>query len=227
MSRYSDDAYSTTSSQWTTTYKRLPKKQPMAVRFLSWAAGAPPGATVVKKRTRDRDVDDSRSTRSGASSYFVDPYTQMYWVMAPEPRGSYHSSSGGSSRSSRSSKSSRSGKSSRHRAPAGPPAPPPMAPPPMNHNGFPPPPPGPPMGGHFVDDMGGPYPPAPPPMNVPPPMPMPPPPPMNGGAPAFYDVSGQNQPGNPFQHGHGPPGGFRGAHVDDDDDDESSIYSDE
>ncbi|KAM5382754.1 hypothetical protein ACJZ2D_002337 [Fusarium nematophilum] len=168
---YSDDrisGFSTTSSQWTTTYAKIPKKQPMSIRFLSWVAGAPPGATAVKKRTRD--IPDDRSNRSGYStrSYFSEPDTQLYWHFdGALPR------------------------------PAMPPPPGPMG----DH--FPPPPPPP---GHMGGGFGG-FPPPPPPMGAVPHMPPPPPPmnpPMQEAAP-FIDVTGQNQPGNPF-HG-GPMGG--------------------
>ncbi|CAM1506508.1 Fc.00g061490.m01.CDS01 [Cosmosporella sp. VM-42] len=187
------DGFSTTSSQWTTTYKKLPKKQSFAIQFLSWAAGAPPRATVVKKKTRD--IADDRSLRSGGSSrsYFSEPDTQLYWVTAPEV---YH---GGSSSGSR-----RGGKSRRNRFPGqNMPAPPPMHDPMMDggFNGPPPPMMGDGMGGHMG---GGGFPPPPPPqMNGPP----------GGAPPAFFDVTGQRQPGNPFN---GPPppmgppaGGFR------------------
>ncbi|KAM5350507.1 hypothetical protein ACJ41O_007012 [Fusarium nematophilum] len=208
---YSDDrisGFSTTSSQWTTTYAKIPKKQPMSIRFLSWVAGAPPGATAVKKRTRD--IPDDRSNRSGYStrSYFSEPDTQLYWV-APSSSHYYYGGSGGSSSSGRSSHSGRSGRSRKHGGsrgkhfdgalprPAMPPPPGPMG----DH--FPPPPPPP---GHMGGGFGG-FPPPPPPMGAVPHMPPPPPPmnpPMQEAAP-FIDVTGQNQPGNPF-HG-GPMGG--------------------
>ena len=89
---YSDghsDGFSSTSSQWSTTYRKLPKKQKqsLSLRFLSWAAGAPPGATVVKKRTRD--IPDDRSDVSGWTnrSYWSQPDTHMYWVVTPDEAG--------------------------------------------------------------------------------------------------------------------------------------------
>ncbi|KPM37862.1 hypothetical protein AK830_g8714 [Neonectria ditissima] len=216
---YSDnlDNLSTTSSQWTTTYKKLPKKQkqPMSMRFLSWAAGAPRNATVVKKKTRD--VPDDRSTYSGWSSgsyYFGEPDTQLYWVTSSDDRSYYSgSSSSGSSSSGRSSRSSRKGSSSRRKHFNGA-VPNPMPPPPPG--GF-----GPPMDGHFVppppqDHMGGDFGggefdggfnPQPMGMGMGMGMPPPPPPPMNppapGGDAGFINL-GQSQ------------GHFHGAEVDDD-----------
>ncbi|RFN51930.1 hypothetical protein FIE12Z_3758 [Fusarium flagelliforme] len=222
-------------STWTTTYKRIPKKQPMAIRFLSWAAGAPSGATALKKRTRD--FDDDRSVRSGGSSfsYWNEPETQLYWVAHPhgyDYSGSSRGSNAGSSRSKRSGRSSKgSGGGSRKHFDGAVPRPPvqPMGMPmpmPMPMNAGPPPPPapmGPPMGGGFdpgfeggYDDgvydqgqgydpgYGGAYSPAH--MHGPTP-PMPPPPmnaPMPDAAP-FINVTGQNQPGNPFQGGRSGP----------------------
>ncbi|KAF5021486.1 hypothetical protein F66182_6460, partial [Fusarium sp. NRRL 66182] len=97
------------SSTWTTTYTRLPKKQPMAIRFLSWVAGAPAGATAVKKRTRD--VRDDRSVRSDGSSfsYWAEPETQLFWVAYPHSQ--YYESNG---RSTSSRRSDRSGRSRKH-----------------------------------------------------------------------------------------------------------------
>ncbi|KAL6923182.1 hypothetical protein FSST1_000456 [Fusarium sambucinum] len=235
---YSDD---TNSSTWTTTYARIPKKQPMAIRFLSWVAGAPPGVTAVKKRTRD--FDDDRSVRSGGSafSYWNEPETQLFWVA--RPHGYYYyggsnsssSSSGSSTGSSRSKKSGRSrkdGGGSRKHFDGAVPRPPvqPMGMPMPPMNGGPPPPP-PPMGGPIdggfdpgfgggyeggyddgVYDQGQGYDPgygggySPTQMNGPPP-PMPPPP-MNAQMPEaapFINVTGQNQPGNPFQGGRSGP----------------------
>ncbi|KAF4955803.1 hypothetical protein FSARC_11756 [Fusarium sarcochroum] len=231
---YSDDL-STTSSTWTTTYKRLPKKQPMAIRFLSWVAGAPPGATAVKKRTRD--IRDDQSVRSGGSSfsYWNEPETQLYWVAYPHSQ--YYGSSSGSNssssgRSNRSGRSRKHGGGSRKHFDGAVPRPPMMSPHPGPMNGpfggMPPPPPpmGPPMmdggfeggfdggfdgsqDGSYDDEydgvydqgydagFGGGYSPAPHMGGVPP---MPPPPmnpPMSDAAP-FINVTGQNQPGNPF-----------------------------
>ncbi|KAF7561529.1 hypothetical protein G7046_g2611 [Stylonectria norvegica] len=98
-STYSDDHlsnFSTTSSQWTTTYRKLPKKQPMSIKVLSWMAGAPRGATQVKKKVRDAAPDD-RSTRSGSSafSYWAGADTQLYWVTSAEDRYYYGGGSGG------------------------------------------------------------------------------------------------------------------------------------
>ena len=220
-------------STWTTTYKRIPKKQPMAIRFLSWAAGAPSGATALKKRTRD--FDDDRSVRSGGSSfsYWNEPETQLYWVAHPhgyDYSGSSRGSNAGSSRSKRSGRSSKgSGGGSRKHFDGAVPRPPvqPMGMPmPMPMNAGPPPPPapmGPPMGGGFdpgfeggyddgVYDQGQGYDPgygggySPAHMHGPtPPMP---PPPMNAPVPdaaPFINVTGQNQPGNPFQGGRSGP----------------------
>lgn len=225
---YSDD---TNSSTWTTTYTRIPKKQTKTIRFLSWVAGAPPGATAVKKRTRD--FDDDRSVRSGGSSfsYWNEPETQLYWVA--HSHGHYYGggssgSSAGSSRSKKSSRSRKSGGGSRKHFDGAVPRPPvqPMGMP-MPMNGGPPPPPmgppmGPPMDGGFdpgfnggYDDgvydqgqgynpgFGGGYSPAQ--MHGTPPMPSPP---MNAPMPdaaPFINVTGQNQPGNPFQGGGGGP----------------------
>lgn len=202
------DNISTTSSQWTTTYKKLPKKQPAAVRFMSWAAGAPRGATVVKKRTRDVPDDQSVYSSWSSGSYFSEPDTQLYWVTSSDDRY-YYSGSSSSGRSSRSSRSSgRKSSSSRRKHFNGAVPPPPMMPPPpgpqfdgpqfdgpqfdgppFDHpmDGHYPPPHG-DMGGHFG---GGGFP--PPQMN-------PPPPP---GQPAFFDLSGQHQPMN--QRGYGGP----------------------
>ncbi|KAJ4134935.1 hypothetical protein NW768_004544 [Fusarium equiseti] len=219
-------------STWTTTYKRIPKKQPMAIRFLSWAAGAPSGATALKKRTRD--FDDNRSVRSGGSSfsYWNEPETQLYWVAHPhgyDYSGSSRGSNAGSSRSKRSGRSSKgSGGGSRKHFDGAVPRPPvqPMGMPmPMPMNAGPPPPPapmGPPMDGGFdpgfeggyddgVYDQGQGYDPgygggySPAHMHGPTPMP---PPPMNAPMPdaaPFINVTGQNQPGNPFQGGRGGP----------------------
>ncbi|KAK2676418.1 hypothetical protein RAB80_008604 [Fusarium oxysporum f. sp. vasinfectum] len=140
---YSDDSR---SSAWTTTYTRIPKKQPKALRFLSWVAGAPPGATAVKKRTRD--YRDDRSVSSGGSTFsnWDQSDTQLYWVVHPNSyyysgssRGS--TSSGHSKRSGRSHKSG--GGSRKHFDGA---VPRPVVQP-MNMNGGPPPqhPPPPPM----------------------------------------------------------------------------------
>ncbi|KAF4990088.1 hypothetical protein FDECE_14496, partial [Fusarium decemcellulare] len=141
---YSDDRFSTTSSQWTTTYTKLPKKQPMSIRFLSWVAGAPSGATVVKKRTRD--TPDDRSTRSGGSSrsYFSEPDTQLYWVAVPDSRYYYGSGGSSSGRSSRSGRSRKGGGSRKHFEGA---VPRPMPPQPVPVDGHFMPPPPPPMGG--------------------------------------------------------------------------------
>ena len=219
-------------STWTTTYKRIPKKQPMAIRFLSWAAGAPSGATALKKRTRD--FDDDRSVRSGGSSfsYWNEPETQLYWVAHPrgyDYSGSSRGSNAGSSRSKRSGRSSKGSGGSRKHFDGAVPRPPvqPMGMPmPMPMNAGPPPPPapmGPPMGGGFdpgfeggyddgVYDQGQGYDPgygggySPAHMHGPtPPMP---PPPMNAPVPdaaPFINVTGQNQPGNPFQGGRSGP----------------------
>ncbi|KAI5467645.1 hypothetical protein BGZ63DRAFT_32503 [Mariannaea sp. PMI_226] len=222
---YSDNV-STTSSQWTTTYKKLPRKQPTAIRFMSWAAGAPRGATMVKKRTRDTPDDSSVYSSWSSGSGWGDADTQLYWVTTSD----YYS--GSSSRSGRSSRSSsRKSSSSKQKHFNGAVPPPQMMPPP-------PPPPagpgfGPPMGGHF-----GPPPPAmgshyagshfgddhfgedyygddhyeddfnsyPHPMPPMPPMNHFSPPPAAGGAPAFINVTGQHQPGNPFNRG-GPAAG--------------------
>ncbi|KAM0426676.1 hypothetical protein ACHAPT_007992 [Fusarium lateritium] len=200
---YSDDRFSSTSSQYSVTYTRLPKKQPLSIRFLSWAAGAPSGATAVKRKTRD--IRDDRSTRSGGSSgsYFSEPDTQLFWVASPHS-GNYYGSGGSSSgRSSRSGRSRKSGGSgSRKHFDGAVPRPQPPPPVPANGHFVPPQPPmnpppamG-PMGGEFG---GGFMPPPPPPMNMPhpppPPMNMPhPPPPMPGAAP-FIDLTGQNQAG--------------------------------
>lgn len=207
------------SSAWTTTYKKLPKKQPMSLKFLSWAAGAPRGATVMKKRTRD--FPDDRSSRSGwsSASYYDDGYTQLYWVAAPSTR-SYSSSSSASSTTSRRSKPKRTHFDGRM-----PPPPPPgmgmgfMPPPPDGHFSPPPMAPSPgfhPMHEEMMDDhfhghpghMGGgmygavpPPPPPPPPMNGPP-----------GDAPAFFDLTGQG--GRGFRPGP------------DDDWDDESVYTD-
>ncbi|RBR25918.1 uncharacterized protein FIESC28_01191 [Fusarium coffeatum] len=220
-------------STWTTTYKRIPKKQPMAIRFLSWAAGAPSGATALKKRTRD--FDDDRSVRSGGSSfsYWNEPETQLYWVAHPhgyDYSGGSRGSNAGSSRSKRSGRSSKgSGGGSRKHFDGAVPRPsvqPMGMPMPMPMNAGPPPPPapmGPPMGGGFdpgfeggyddgVYDQGQGYDPgygggySPAHMHGPTP-PMPPPPmnaPMPDAAP-FINVTGQNQPGNPFQGGRSGP----------------------
>ncbi|KAF4443518.1 hypothetical protein F53441_11418 [Fusarium austroafricanum] len=225
---YSDDSY---SSAWTTTYTRIPKKQTKAIRFLSWVAGAPPGATAVKKRTRD--YPDDRSVRSGGSSfsYWSQPETQLYWVA--QPQYYYSGSSSGSTSSGRSKRSGRSHKSSggsRKHFDGAVPRPPVVQPMPMNGPPppHPPPPMGPPMDGGFDPGFDGGYDPSyddgvydggydpgfqggypPPPMNGHPhPMPPPPPPPMNQmpDAAPFINVTGQNQPGNPFQGGRrGPP----------------------
>ncbi|KAH7482788.1 hypothetical protein IWW34DRAFT_358944 [Fusarium oxysporum f. sp. albedinis] len=207
---YSDDSR---SSAWTTTYTRIPKKQPKALRFLSWVAGAPPGATAVKKRTRD--YRDDRSVSSGGSTFsnWDQSDTQLSWVVHPNSyyysgssRGS--TSSGHSKRSGRSHKSG--GGSRKHFDGA---VPRPVVQP-MNMNGVPPPqhPPPPPMappmdGGYdggpgydagygdgiydegYDPNFGGGPPPAP--MmggyGGPPPPHMPPPPPMHpqmpGGMP--------------------------------------------
>ncbi|KAH6900580.1 hypothetical protein B0T10DRAFT_32107 [Thelonectria olida] len=205
------DNISTTSSQWTTTYKKLPKKQPTAIRFMSWAAGAPRGATVVKKRTRDVPDDQSVYSSWSTGSYFSEPDTQLYWVVSPDDRyySSGSSSSGRSSRSSRSSGRKSSSSRRKHFNGAVPPPPQMMPPPPGGPQfggpqfdgpqfddgqfddgqydypmeGHYPPPHG-DMGGHFG---GGGFPPPPPmtPMN-------PPPPP--GGQPAFFNITGQHNP---------------------------------
>ncbi|KAF4980968.1 hypothetical protein FZEAL_3125, partial [Fusarium zealandicum] len=163
---YSDDRlsnFSTTSSQWTTTYTKLPKKQPMSIRFLSWVAGAPSGATVVKKKTRD--IRDDRSTRSGGSSrsYFSEPDTQLYWVTSD----SSHYYGGGSSNSGRSSRSGRSRKNgpggSRKHFEGAVPRPMPPQPAPMDGHFMPPPPPQHPMGGPMDGGFGGGFAPPPPP----------------------------------------------------------------
>ncbi|KAL6404681.1 hypothetical protein AUP68_11508 [Ilyonectria robusta] len=91
---YSDDnidGFSTTSSEWTTTYRKLPKKQkqPMSMRFLSWAAGAPRGATVVKKKTRDISDDHSTYSNWSSASYF-EPDTQLYWGSGPVAPVGWH-----------------------------------------------------------------------------------------------------------------------------------------
>ncbi|KAK7403025.1 hypothetical protein QQX98_011225 [Neonectria punicea] len=213
------DSISTTSSQWTTTYRKLPKKQkqPLSMRFLSWAAGAPRNATVVKKKTRD--IPDDRSTYSGWSSgsYFSEPDTQLYWVTSSDDRSYYSgSSSSGSSSSGRSGRSSRKGGGSRRKHFNGavpnpmPPPPPGGFGPPMDGHFVPPPPPG-DMGGEFGGgEFDGGFNPHPMGMGMPPP----PPPPMNapGGGPGFINLTGQN-------HFHGGPpggGGFHGAEVEDD-----------
>ncbi|KAH7161499.1 hypothetical protein EDB81DRAFT_347658 [Dactylonectria macrodidyma] len=216
------DGFSSTSSQWSTTYRKLPKKQkqPLSLRFLSWAAGAPRGATVVKKRTRE--FPDDRSDMSGWSSgSYFQPDTQLYWVTTPDDRY-YYSGSSSSSRSSsghgsRSGRSSRKGGGSRQKhfngaVPNPIPPPGPGFGPPMDGNFGPPPPPAPGFGGPFVG--GGGFPPPPPP----------PPPAAAGGAPAFFDVSGQHQPGNPFNGGGPPAGGFHsdGGDYDDEYDSDST-----
>ncbi|KAG5663196.1 hypothetical protein HG530_009811 [Fusarium avenaceum] len=224
---YSDDSHSST---WTTTYTKLPRKQPKTIRFLSWVAGAPAGATAVKKRTRD--FPDDRSVRSGGSSfsYWNGPETQLYWVA--HSHGDYYSGSSGSSTGSRRSKkssSSRKNGGSRNHFEGAVPRPPmvqpmgmPMPPMPMPMNAGPPPPPmGPPMDGGFgggyeggYDDgvydggydpgMGGGY--SPGPMHGhPPPMPPPPMNPQMSEPAPFINVTGQNQPGNPFHGGRGGP----------------------
>ncbi|EEU40514.1 uncharacterized protein NECHADRAFT_76854 [Fusarium vanettenii 77-13-4] len=199
----SDDRFSSTSSSYSITYTKLPKKQPLSIRFLSWAAGAPSGATAVKRKTRERDIRDDRSTRSGGSSYsyWSQPETQLYWVASPHS-GNYYgsgssSTSGRSSRSGRSRKSGGSGSRKHFEGAVPRPQPPPPVPanghfvppqPPMN----PPPPPG--MGG-FGPGPGGFVP--PPPMHMPHPPPPPhgmAPPAMPGGAP-FIDLTGQNHQG--------------------------------
>ncbi|KAJ4307371.1 hypothetical protein N0V84_012783, partial [Fusarium piperis] len=108
---YSDDRFSSTSSTYSITYTKLPKKQPLSIRFLSWAAGAPSGATAVKRKTRD--IRDDRSTRSGGSSrsYWSEPVTQLSWVVSPHSGNYYASGSSSGSSSGRSSRSGRSRKS--------------------------------------------------------------------------------------------------------------------
>ncbi|KAJ4160426.1 hypothetical protein NW754_003548 [Fusarium falciforme] len=140
---YSDDRFSSTSSSYSITYTKLPKKQPLSIRFLSWAAGAPSGATAVKRKTRERDIRDDRSTRSGGSSYsyWSQPDTQLYWVASPHG-GNYYGSSGSSTsgRSSRSGRSRKSGSSGSRKHFEGA-VPRPQPPPPVPANGhFVPPP---------------------------------------------------------------------------------------
>ncbi|KAF9776011.1 hypothetical protein IL306_005856 [Fusarium sp. DS 682] len=213
---YSDDSGSST---WTTTYTRIPKKQPKALRFLSWVAGAPPGATAVKKRTRD--YRDDRSVRSSGSTFsnWDQSETQLSWVV--HPNSYYYSGSSRDSNSSSRSKGSRgsrkNGGGSRKHFDGAVPRPPMVQP--MNMNGPPPPPPpmAPPMGGGYDGgpgydagyndgiydegydpNFGGGYPPAPmmggPGGHPPPPPPPPMQPQMPGGAP-FIDLTGQNHQG--------------------------------
>ncbi|KAJ4189548.1 hypothetical protein NW767_011568 [Fusarium falciforme] len=202
---YSDDRFSSTSSSYSITYTKLPKKQPLSIRFLSWAAGAPSGATAVKRKTRERDIRDDRSTRSGGSSYsyWSQPDTQLYWVASPHG-GNYYGSSGSSTsgRSNRSGRSRKSGSSGSRKHFEGA-VPRPQPPPPVPANGhFVPPqppinPPPPHMGGGFGPGPGGFVPPPPPPMSMPHPPPPPhgmAPPAMPGGAP-FIDLTGQNHQG--------------------------------
>lgn len=203
----SDDRFSSTSSSYSITYTKLPKKQPLSIRFLSWAAGAPSGATAVKRKTRERDIRDDRSTRSGGSSYsyWSQPETQLYWVASPHS-GNYYGSSSSSSSSGRSSRSGRSRKGgssgSRKHFEGAVPRPQPPPPVPANGHFVPPqppmnPPPPPHMGGGFGPGPGGFVPPPPPPMNMPHPPPPPhgmAPPAMPGGAP-FIDLTGQNHQG--------------------------------
>ncbi|RSL61132.1 hypothetical protein CEP54_006370 [Fusarium duplospermum] len=176
---YSDDRISSTSSSYSVTYTRLPKKQPLSIRFLSWAAGAPSGATAVKRKTRDRDIRDDRSTRSGGSSYsyWGQPETQLYWVASPNA-GNYYGS-GGSSTSGRSSRSGRSRKSGssgsrKHFEGA---VPRPQPPPPV------------PANGHFV----------------PPQPPMGPPPPPHGHAGRFRTRPRWLRPSTSTPHEHASP----------------------
>ncbi|RSM14653.1 hypothetical protein CEP52_001329, partial [Fusarium oligoseptatum] len=132
---YSHDRLSSTSSSYSVTYTKLPKKQPLSIRFLSWAAGAPSGATAVKRKTRDRDLRDDRSTSSRGSSYssyWGQPETQLYWVASPNVgnyyTGSGSSSSGRSSRSGRSRKSGGSGSRKHFEGAVPRPQPPPQVP---------------------------------------------------------------------------------------------------
>lgn len=202
---------SSSGSNWTTTYRNLPKKQPAAIRFMSWAAGAPRGATVVKKRTRDIPDDQSDMSAWSSGSYWSEPDTQLYWVASPDR---YYS--GSSSSSSRSSRSSRKGHGSGRKGSRrgkhfdGVPPPQPMMPPPPGHEfdhpmgGHypPPPPPGGDMDGGHYGGGGFPHPPPMHPVNPGPPA---------GDQPAFFDLSGHQG----FNRG-GPPHGYHNPEANDD-----------
>jgi hypothetical protein len=93
---YTSDDYASyysghsSDSTWTTTYKPLPRKQRSAIRFMSWAAGAPPYATGLKRKTRD--IPDHRSIRSVTSTRSVfqeDHDNRLYWITESQPRERY------------------------------------------------------------------------------------------------------------------------------------------
>ncbi|KAH7312221.1 hypothetical protein B0I35DRAFT_480695 [Stachybotrys elegans] len=87
---YSYYTSSSHDSTWTTTYTPLPRKQASSIRFMAWAAGAPPHATGLKRKTRD--VPDYRSIRSDVSSrsIFQEEYdNKLYWTTETHSRERY------------------------------------------------------------------------------------------------------------------------------------------
>ena len=68
-------------SDWTVSYAKLNKRQPMGIRFMGYAAGRPPRATAVVKKVRDAPDNRSVLSVSTAGSIFAyEPETRMYWV---------------------------------------------------------------------------------------------------------------------------------------------------
>lgn len=204
-------SYSSSSSHnSTSTYMMLPKNHSRRLGILKWVAGAPPNAHIVKRKETRSDDPDDRSIRTyfnsggdGRGGEGWKANSQFFWVTEPSDRAVVGVYVQGKRHRSHKKKSYQQviidddddedggfvGAQPMFNVPPdggnyGPP--PPSMPMPMKGGFNPPPPPGGPPAG-FGGGGGG----------VPPP----------GANPGFINVTGQNQPGNPFP-GRGPAGGF-------------------